>query len=151
MSRLIIRQKKQVVDCLSCGESVSDECMSSGDNPAEADRCKKCLECLEEPKKDNHWGATAGVITICYNTEEYMEMNFDEWGYFDTLIDKREEEKPPITEEERQALIKKWKWENETERELDMAFTEFDDDIIEECDKNDDGAVAVYFRKKKSE
>lgn len=44
----------------------------------------------EEEEKRDYWGASNGVIYLKYATEEYMEMNFDEWGWFSELKDDRE-------------------------------------------------------------
>jgi len=51
-----------------------------------------CDEEDEEEKRD-WWGTHGdGVVHLKYATEEYMDMNFEEWGVFEGLIDTREEE-----------------------------------------------------------
>jgi hypothetical protein len=53
---------------------------------------KKEEEEAEEEKRD-WWGTHGdGVVHLKYATEEYMDINFEEWGAFEGLIDTREEE-----------------------------------------------------------
>ena len=54
-------------------------------------------------------------------------------------------------EKTREELLAEWKWETESHKAIDWVFEGWSDDDVEECDKYDPGAVAVYFRKKKPE
>ena len=47
----------------------------------------------EEEEKRDWWGTHGdGVVYLKYATEEYMDMNFEEWGVFEGLIDSRKKE-----------------------------------------------------------
>ena len=75
----IEEEDKQCRDCEIEAKKHCDECGGYGSE--------------EEEEKRDWWGASDGIITIKYETQEYMEMNFDEYGGFIELIDCREEDK----------------------------------------------------------
>jgi len=78
----------KIVASLDC-----DECLG------ETEICPRCGDKWTKPDEvpcgchngDKYicWGATGGDLYIGLQTEEYMEMNYDEWGIFNELIDER--------------------------------------------------------------
>ena len=122
---------KQEEPCDRCPSESLSYCMSNG--------------CEEE--KQDHWGSNGnGDIVLTHQTESYMNNHFDEWGYLDNVEDSRK-----IDRQTTEEMIAERNWEEESHRAIDWVFEGWDDDDVEECDKDDPGAVAVYFRKKKPE
>ena len=83
-------QQKKEVEEACCEDNYGEPGCKDG---CSGGCCISCCGMGEEEEKRDWWGANNGVITIKYDTQEYMEENFDEWGGFSKLIDSRKEDK----------------------------------------------------------
>jgi len=122
---------KQEEPCDRCPSESLSYCMSNG--------------CEEE--KSDYWGVKDGFVRFCFQSKAYMDDNFDGYGDLSDYEDSRKLDRQ-TTEE----MIAERNWEEESHRAIDWVFDGWEGDAdVEECDKYDPGAVAVYFRKKKPE
>ena len=120
---------KQEEPCDRCPSESLLYCMSNG--------------CQEE--KSDYWGVKDGFVRFCFQSKAYMDaVTIGELSEY--------EDSRKLDRQTTEEMIAERNWEEESHRAIDWVFDGWDgDEDVEECDKDDPGAVAVYFRKKKPE